>query len=85
MKVMCLLSMKVAALLVFVTPAVGEQFSGSTEYAAVNAAIIHNHVLPRYERLAVSTTRFADTSSESCVESTLTIPGEPRAVFQDIM
>ena len=55
------------------------------DYAAVNAALIETHALPRYERLAAATDAFAGAAEAFCAGESGADHGRLRAGFHDAM
>ena len=57
----------------------------SADYARINAALIQDHALPRYERLAEATAAFAHAANAFCAEAGDGRHEQLRAGFHDAM
>ena len=56
-----------------------------SDYARVNAALVENHVLPRYRRLAETTAGFAAAAKDFCADGPKTDPARLRKSFDAAM
>lgn len=54
-------------------------------YARVNAALVENHVLPRYERLAAAAAALADAAEDFCARPDSAGLMDMRGRFRDVM
>lgn len=63
----------------------GQQSIEPADYADVNAALMENHVLPRYERLVSAIDEFSDESKAYCGGSTDVKLSAVQARFHDAM
>lgn len=75
----------VAALLLLAggAPATAAKDIAASDYARVNAALVGNHVLPRYAQLAAATSGFAAQAEAYCGNGPVTAPANLRDKFHD--
>ena len=63
----------------------GQEPIGPEAYARVNAALVKNHVLPRYARLASATGALASAAKDFCVDRSQARRARAQARFHDAM
>lgn len=81
-----LLSLALIGLIVAGTASASRaQESAPADYACVNAALVEDHALPRYERLAAATKTFAGAADAFCAGGSDAAHEQLRARFHDTM
>ena len=66
-------------------PAAAAERLAPADYARVNAALVANHVLPRYARLSAATSGFAARAEAYCADGGATKPAALRAALDETM
>ena len=81
----CLSLTLIGLILVGATSASNAQEIAPADYAAVNAALVETHAVPRYERLATATDAFARAAEAFCAGGSGADGERLRAGFHDAM
>ena len=79
------LALPAAAAILTAAAAAAEPRIAEPDYARVNAALVENHLLPRYARLAEATTRFDEAAEAFCAGTPGTDPARLRESFDRAM